>query len=586
MDFQYFRNFGWCTNKLGRPAEFRDPVTVTTNFWNSPQPIGCLLFTALFSIFAFPASATIQTSRGSSAQTEAQPKPSTQQEADAAYQWGMKLLGEKKYAEALKQFQFIEEIAPRLPQGPSGKGIALALMGKPGEAVEALQKALEIDPSFWVARRELGIVYWAEGRKEEAAKELDAIHQLFADDAPVDFLLGQYEFERRNYSQAVKFFAKAAPQVDADPRVALMEAQALFQTGHSDKAGEKVERLAHLPGLSAQQKFDLAWMLGQTKRYKQAIELINSLPPDSPDQFSHGYALALAYFEDQQYSKSIETLNTLKIQGTTRPELYSLLGLACEKSSQTLQAYDAFRQGIYAFPKDDRNYLNIATLAVAHLNYEVATQALTSGIARIPADYKLLLSRGLVHSMAGRLAEAQSDFERALTLAPQEGGIYVSLGLCFVDQNRFDDAIETFERGLRQQPKDPLLLYFLADTLLRKGVAPGKPSYDRALQAVESCLAVDPAFTYAFVLRARLEMLSDHLDQAVADLEHARRLEPDSREVLYPLGLAYRRAGKTAEAEKLFARVQETSKEDYQKFLRGKLVDIMVTVSSGSQQTK
>ena len=55
-------------------------------------------------------------------------------------------------------------------------------MGRPEEAVQSLRKALEIDPSFWVARRELGIVEWHLGRKEEAVKELRQIVELYPND--------------------------------------------------------------------------------------------------------------------------------------------------------------------------------------------------------------------------------------------------------------------------------------------------------------------------------------------------------------------------------------------------------------------
>src|SRR3990170_3666417 len=71
----------------------------------------------------------------------AQALNSSQRQADAAYQSGMKLLREKHYEDALREFQLVQRYAPRLPQGFSGEGIALALMGKPEEAIQALKKA-------------------------------------------------------------------------------------------------------------------------------------------------------------------------------------------------------------------------------------------------------------------------------------------------------------------------------------------------------------------------------------------------------------------------------------------------------------
>src|SRR5438105_1381370 len=121
---------------------------------------------------------------GHPSQVSSQPAKSVEQQADSAYETGMQLLREKEYAKALDQFELVEKYVPELPQGYSGEGIALALMGKPDEAIRALKKALEIDPTFWVARRELGIVYWQQNLKEESARELEKIVQLFPTDAP------------------------------------------------------------------------------------------------------------------------------------------------------------------------------------------------------------------------------------------------------------------------------------------------------------------------------------------------------------------------------------------------------------------
>src|SRR6266567_2792117 len=53
----------------------------------------------------------------------------SKQPADALYQKGMELLRQQRYAEALEQFRLLEQETPRSPQGPTGAGIALALMG-------------------------------------------------------------------------------------------------------------------------------------------------------------------------------------------------------------------------------------------------------------------------------------------------------------------------------------------------------------------------------------------------------------------------------------------------------------------------
>jgi tetratricopeptide (TPR) repeat protein len=497
----------------------------------------------------------------------------------------MQLLGEKRYAEALGEFQTVEQIAPQIPQGPTGEGIALALMGRPEEAVQRLRRALEIDPSFWVARRELGIVEWHLGRKDEAAKELRQIIGLYPNDEAANSILGQYEFERQNYAQALAFFSKASSQVEADPRLAIMEASALLKTGQEDSARDKLQRLVGRPGLSREDSFQLAWLLGEAKLYKPAIELFNALPADYPNLFARNYGLALAYYEDEQYSRSAEILTELQNHGITRPELFSLLGVAEEKSGHTKEAYDAFRKGILANPQDPQNYLNIATLASQHLNYDLAIQILSSGIEVVPGSHELVLSRGIAHTLKAQFAQAHADYERAIQLDPQDPGNYVALGLSQLEEGELNHAIDAFRKAGDLGSKDPRPYYFLAEALIQKGVEPDTPAFQEARQATETALSLDPNFAYAYLDRARLALRAREIDGAIRDLERAQELDPKSQSIAYLLAQAYQRKGEKEKAESLFASVKESSDREARQFREDSLTQALVVISSNDHSS-
>jgi tetratricopeptide (TPR) repeat protein len=515
-----------------------------------------------------------------STQEQSQASGQGQQQADAAYQKGMQLLSEKRYTEALQEFQIVGQVAPQMPQGPSGQGIALALMGRPKEAVQSLKKALEIDPSFWVARRELGIVEWHLGRKEEAAKELRQIVEQYPNDEAANSILGQYEFERQNYAQALAFFSKAPAQVEADPRLAIMEAGACRKTGQQDSARDKLQRLAGRTGLSREDSFQLAWLLGEAKLYKPAIQVFNSLPADYPNRFTRNYGLALAYFEDEQYSKSAEVLKQLRTQGEARPELFSLLGVAEEKSGDTKEAYDAFREGILANPQDPQNYLNIAMLASQHLNYDLAIQILSSGIERVPGSHDLILSRGIAYTLKAQFAQAHADFERAIQLAPQDPGNYVALGLSQLEEGDLNNAIGAFKKAGDLGSKDPRPYYFLAEALIQKGVEPETSAFQQARQATEMALSLDSNFAYAYLDRAKLALRAHEVDRAIQDLERAQALDPNSQSIAYLLAQTYQRKGEKEKAERLFASVKESSDREARQFREDSLTQALVVISS------
>jgi tetratricopeptide (TPR) repeat protein len=518
------------------------------------------------------------------AKTQKQPESVAQDQLDAAYQLGMKFLEEKRYSDALDQFRLIEQKAPESPYGFSGEGIALVLVAKPREAIEALKRALALDPTFWVAQRELGIVYWSQNLKDEAAQELEPVIALHPDDGPVNVILGRYRSERADYQQTLVYLSRVPGQVAADPSLSLIAAEAQLKTGQTAEAGTTLKRLVGRAGLTNEQSFRLAWLLGQAKLFKSATEVFNQLPADYPDEFRHNYGLALAYFGDEQYDKCIATLEALSTHGNTRPELFGLLGVAEEKGGNTKEAYDAFRQGILANPADAQNYLNIATLACEHLNFDLAAGILTSGIERIPNSHDLFLSRGITYTLKARFALAQQDYNRALELAPSGAGSYLAMGLSQLEAGDLDSAIQSFEKSSASENKDVLSYYFVAEALIQKGVSPGTAAFDRAEQAADTAISLDPGFAYAYRDRAKLELQAREMDRAIMDLERARAADPKSSSIAYLLGQAYREQGRSSEANELFAQVREASEQEARDFRRDSLTQTLVVISEGDHQ--
>ena len=503
------------------------------------------------------------------------------QQVSGAYQRGMELLQEKRYADALEQFRLVQQKDPRSPQGSSGEGIALVLMGKPQEAIEALKRALALDPTFWVAQRELGIVYWSQNLKEEAVRELEPVVTLHPDDGPVNVILGQYTFEHADYEQALAYLSRVPGQVGADPHLSLIAAEAQLKTGQTAEAGTTLKRLIGRPGLTNEHCFKLAWLLGQARLFKPAIEVFGQLPPAYPDEFRRNYGLALAYFGDEQYDRCIATLSALRADGHARPELFSLLGVAEEKSGHTQEAYDAFRQGIFKNPADAQNYLNIATLACEHLNYDLAAEILTSGIERIPNSHELFLGRGIAYTLKAQFALAQRDYNRAIELAPSDAGGYLAMGLSQLEAGDLDGAVRSFERSSERDSKDALSYCFVAEALIQRGVSPGTAAFDRAKQATDTAIALDPGLAFARRDRAKLELQAKETDRAITDLESARATDPKSSSIAYLLAQAYQLEGRSSEAQALFEQVREATEREALEFRRNSLTQTLVVISKG-----
>jgi tetratricopeptide (TPR) repeat protein len=478
------------------------------------------------------------------------------------YREGMRLLREGNYPAALNQFKKLETDIPDSPEGCAGEGIALALTGKPEEAVRTLRRALAIDPGYLVARRELGIVDWELNRKDEAAAELREVLKSVPSDDSVSAILGEYSFEKAKYTDAVDFFAKARARVDASPNLSLIEADALIRCRHLEEAVLRLNRVSAKANLTSQERFRLAWLFGQAGAYLQAIQIFQSLPSDFSDSFGRDYGIALAYYENGQNDECIRVLNSLRERGATRAEIFSLLGAAEEASGHSKEAYDAFRSGIEEFPQEDTSYLNSATVAIQYQEYAAAVQIMTLGIQRIPGDYKLFLTRGVTYTLWGDLNKAETDYVKSVSLAPDEPSTYVALGICYMDKHQNTAAAAIFRQAIQRGLQDVRLYYYLVDVLLGQDLT--QPAvYQEALDAINASIRFEPKFAYSYFQRGRLQLGKGNLELAIADLEYARTLDPDSNDpaITYQLALAYRDAGKKSEAGQLLSQVSKAIKK-------------------------
>jgi Flp pilus assembly protein TadD len=85
------------------------------------------------------------------------------------------------------------------------------------------------------------------------------------------------------------------------------------------------------------------------------------------------------------------------------------------------------------------------------------------------ADFRALVADAMTHFQAGRLAEAESAYRMALTLAPDDPAAAYNLGVTLAAQGHHRAAVGCFEDALRADPRLVSAHYNRAVALLRLG---------------------------------------------------------------------------------------------------------------------
>jgi len=187
--------------------------------------------------------------------------------------------------------------------------------------------------------------------------------------------------------------------------------------------------------------------------------------------------------------------------------------------------------------------------------------------ARIAADKAIELddSIGEAHSSMAfvRLYHdwnwqaAESEFKRAISLAPKYATTHEWYGMYLSCMGRFNEAVAEMKRAQELTPLEPIintlagLPYLFSDR------------YEEAIAEFEKTIEIDPEFSTFFFLRGQAYIAKKEWDKAICDCEHFVSYTGGSPFALGYLGGSLGMAGRSKEALGVIDQLRDLSKDKY-----------------------
>jgi tetratricopeptide (TPR) repeat protein len=133
----------------------------------------------------------------------------------------------------------------------------------------------------------------------------------------------------------------------------------------------------------------------------------------------------------------------------------------------------------------------------------------------------------------GHLAEASEGFASIVRETPSFAEAHLNLGLVLQEQNRFDEAIASFQKALILKPK-------LRGANLFLGVAQFRLNQlDKAVVAIQKETAAYPKDPAAWMWLGVVRLAQEKSEEAAEALDKAAKLAPDDMDILYHRGRAH-----------------------------------------------
>jgi tetratricopeptide (TPR) repeat protein len=168
-----------------------------------------------------------------------------------------------------------------------------------------------------------------------------------------------------------------------------------------------------------------------------------------------------------------------------------------------------------------------------------------------PSVWRPWLAEGLAHHHAGRLAEAESSYQRVLAVAPDQAEALRFLGVIFRQRGDLARAREFLEKALAVQPQDAHAHHDLGLARFESG------QFEQAAAAYRKAIEILPGFPEAHYHLGNACYALQQSEDAAASYRRALEHQPDLAEAHYNLGLLAQEKGELESAAQHYRRTTE-----------------------------
>ena len=188
---------------------------------------------------------------------------------------------------------------------------------------------------------------------------------------------------------------------------------------------------------------------------------------------------------------------------------------------------------------------------------------------KAPSSYRVDQLSAEVFETQGKYTEAVAEYRKAIEKNPKAINLHYRLGRALLQQSHdpavLEQARKEFETELRMNPSDAVAEYQVAQILAaEQKKAEAAPHFERAAE-------LRPDFPEALIAVAKLRMEARRYPDAIALLQRAVKLQPRNETAHYNLMMAYRNAGRTADADREKAeldKLQKPPEGEFTEFLK------------------
>ena len=328
-----------------------------------------------------------------------------------------------------------------------------------------------------------------------------------------------------------------APASDAEFDSLSKRARSAHAAQRLDEALDLYQKALRLRPRWPEGRFALGMVLYDLDRYGEARTEFRQVLVQEPKSGAAWAFMGMCEFQLHNHEQALAGLQKGRLLGlAANPSLKSVAdyhaGILLVRFSQ----YEAAREILSNFALVDQDSpgviegLGLAALRMPYLPSEIPPDKREMVTIAGRAIFQFTKNR---YSPTARLA-----FEELVTRFPEEPNAHYAKGAFLMTVEEPEAGLAEFRRVLSMQPSHVPAMLQLAFHLMKEG------RYEEARPYAENAVKAEPEFFAAHNALGRALLELDQTDRAIAELETAARLAPNSIQTYFSLARAYQKAGR------------------------------------------
>jgi tetratricopeptide (TPR) repeat protein len=336
--------------------------------------------------------------------------------------------------------------------------------------------------------------------------------------------------------------AKAAPAAASFEALA-KRARAAHEAQKLDEARDLYQQALKLRPRWTEGRFALGAVLYDLDRHEEARAEFRQVLVQEPKSGAAWAFRGMCEFQLRNHEQALSDLQKGRVLGlASNPGLKSVADYHTGILLVRFAQYEAAREILSNFALVDQDSpgviegLGLAALRMPYLPSEIPPDKREMVTIAGRAIFQFTKNR---YSPTARLA-----FDELVTRYPEEPNTHYAKGAFLMTVEESEAGLAEFRRVLAMQPSHVPAMLQLAFHLMKEG------RYEEAFPYAENAVQADPDFFAAHNALGRVLLELGQTDRAIAELEKAAGLAPNSVQTYFSLSRAYQRAGRTEDVRR------------------------------------